>query len=754
MHDWLSRLNPSQRQAVTHPGGPLLILAGAGSGKTRVLTCRIAHLIAAGVDPARICAVTFTNKAAREMQERLRQLAGPPAGAVWVGTFHAICARILRRAAPEADYPASFTIYDSADQQTIIRRLCRDLNLSDRIYHPGAVVAAISRAKDELVDPAGYAQRRARGPWEKQVAEIYRRYQEELRRAGAMDFGDLIMWCVHLIRDGAAAGWPERFQHLLVDEYQDTNRAQYTWVRLMSRVHRNIVAVGDDDQSIYGWRGADIRNILDFERDFPDAAVLRLEQNYRSTQHILDAANRVVDHNVRRKGKRLWTDRGRGEPVFICECSDEHHEASFVASACERLGREGREGPGDIAVLYRIHAQSRVLEEALMQRGLPYRVVGGIRFYERKEIKDICAYLRVVFNPADDLALARCINEPRRGVGPKTWEQLRDWGRRSGAGVAVALDDLDSVPGPGPAVKGRLRDFWSMCRGLERRAREGDITLGDLVEELLSRSGYLAALEDGDDVESQTRRENLREFVGLCRDLEDDRGTVAAVEELLAQAALMTDQDEYEETDTVTLMTLHAAKGLEFPAVFIVGMEEGIFPHERALTDPAELEEERRLCYVGMTRAQRLLFLCRAGSRTLFGVAGHRSPSRFLDELPPDCCARIGTVDPAAPGRAPRSPARSPLRRRSDAAEHKTRQASTGAEGATRQAPAHAERRTRQAPAGVDFTEGDRVLHPRFGRGTVVGMRRTGEDVEVAVAFAAGGVKRFIQSIAGLRRAD
>jgi DNA helicase-2/ATP-dependent DNA helicase PcrA len=768
---FLHQLNPEQRRAVTHAGGPLLILAGAGSGKTRVLTYRIAHLLASGEDPGRILAITFTNKAAAEMRERVERLVGPRAAAMWVGTFHAMCARMLRQSAGRPGFSPNFAIFDEGDQAALVLECVRDLNLDEKAYRPPGVVSAISRAKDELLDPTSFGAG-ARDYYQRRVAEIYARYQARLQDQNALDFGDLIMRAVELLLgdEDRRAYYGDLFRHVLVDEYQDTNHAQYRFIALLAARHRNLVVVGDDDQSIYRWRGADINNILNFERDFPDATVVRLEQNYRSTGAILDVANRVIATNVRRKGKELWTARGRGEPPVLFEGGTEHDEAFYAAREIERLRAAGEAGLGDCAVLYRTHAQSRVFEDVFMRLGLPYVIVGGLRFYERREIKDVLAYLRLVANPRDTLALRRAAGAPPRGIGPKTVAALEAAAAAASLAPGEALPRLDDLPGLDARSKKKLLPLAGLIRDLGDVARAQPVA--GLIEAVLERSGYLNWVAGEGPPDAEARVENIKELVSVAREFDAAyaasavAGAPAALYDFLAGVTLVSAVDSFRAgEDAVALMTLHTAKGLEFFAVFVVGMEEKLFPHARAIDDEAELEEERRLCYVGMTRARDRLYLTRAWQRSAFGVTMINAPSRFLNDIPASLVRHLSAPAAAAPGAG--------LRRPVGAGPGGERRAGQWADEGDpdpdvpgyippdrwrprprRAQPARgAGAETEPRPAIAGLAAGDRVRHPRFGVGTVVAGSGTGEDEEVTVAFPGAGVKRLLLKFAGLERA-
>ncbi len=723
----LSGLNPAQREAVTHTEGPLLIIAGPGSGKTRVIAHRIAYLVAhRGVRPYRILAVTFTNKAAREMRERVLGLVGESLGTeMSIGTFHSLCARILRVEGERIGVPRNFAIYDEDDQTAAVKQALQELDLDPKRFSPGSVLAAISRAKSELRTPQNVAAL-AQDYYQEVAARVYERYQRLLEENGALDFDDLLTKTVQLFQEheSVLAKYAERFLYQHVDEFQDTNVAQYVLVRLLAGRHRNICVVGDPDQSIYTWRAADIRNILGFEHDFPEAKVVLLEQNYRSTQTILDCAQRVIVVNKQRKEKRLWTEAGPGHPVFLYEGYDEVEEASFVAAEIERLVREEGCSPRDCAVMYRTNAQSRPLEEALVRRGIPYRLVGGTRFYERREVKDLLAYLRLVHNPFDSLALLRVLNVPPRGIGERTVAELQRWAREQGLPLYSALQVLAEQERDVPSAEGlaaprhgfQRRTVGALLRFLgllnELIALAPHSSLGQLLDTVIERTGYQAYILS--ERQGEERWENVQELRAVAAQYDELR-LEEALTALLEDVALITSVDEYDErANAVTLITLHAAKGLEFPVVFIVGMEEGLLPHARSFDDPAQMEEERRLCYVGMTRAKERLYLVRAFRRSF---SGPHPPSRFLNDLPPHLTATVETPRP-------------PL-----------------LYGPPRPVPARQE-----APRG-SFRAGDLVRHPQFGEGVVVSCAPSGEDEIVTVAFkGAAGIKKLLLSFAPLER--
>ncbi|MEW6080237.1 MAG: UvrD-helicase domain-containing protein [Bacillota bacterium] len=708
----LDGLNGPQREAVTYPPSPLLVLAGAGSGKTRVLTHRIAHYIRErGVSPPQVLAITFTNKAAGEMKERVWSLLGAPCRDMWVLTFHSACARILRLEAQCLGYSPSFTIYDQADQTNLVKACLKAQDLSEKEFVPARVLQEIGTRKNELAGPEE-ALASAEGYWEHRVALVYREYTRRIRDMNAMDFDDLICQAVRLFQEnpGVLERYQERFGHVLVDEYQDTNHAQYMVVSLLASRHRSICVVGDDDQSIYGWRGADIRNILEFEKDFPDAHVVTLDQNYRSTQVILDGANAVVSNNSGRKPKALWTSRQGGEPVRFFVANHEEEEARFVADEVEQAFRRGA-SPEHVAVFYRVHAQSRAVEEGFIRRGIPYRLVGGVRFYERKEVKDALAYLRVLENPLDEISLERIINVPRRGVGDVTWQALVSLARHRGEPIPSLLEDETVVDSCYAGAREGLRQLGRVLGGISQ-ARES-MPIPRVLAEVLEGTGYLEALRREGTPEAMSRLENLEELISTAADFEA-QNPGAGPGDFLATISLFTDIDSLDEpADAVTLMTLHSAKGLEFPVVFMIGMEEGLFPHQRCIESPEALEEERRLCYVGMTRAMDVLYMVRARSRTVYGEFSPRTPSRFLLEVPTHLVTGMG-VAPATPAACrPKMPL---------------------------------------SPRQGDYGCGDRVRHAKWGEGTIVSVHGSGEDQEVTIALEGMGLKRVLVKYAPLER--
>jgi DNA helicase II / ATP-dependent DNA helicase PcrA len=667
----LAGMNPEQRAAVLHDGGPLLIVAGAGSGKTRVLTHRIAHLIQVrDVHPYEILAITFTNKAAQEMKERVGALVGERLvgisrdaegntqhrrwGGMWVQTFHSACARLLRAEAPRLGYKASFTIYDSADSVRLVGMCIKDLGIDPKKVSPRGAAAAISAAKNELIDFDTYGLR-AENWFERQIAEVYKAYAGRLQRASAFDFDDLLVKTVEVLQlfDDVLERYRNQFRHVLVDEWQDTNRVQYELVRSLAAEHRQVTVVGDADQSIYKFRGADIRNMLHFESDFPDAERITLERNYRSTQTILDAANTVIANNTRRLEKNLWTEAGDGVPVVRYVADNEQDEAAFVAEELDRLADAHGVPLSDCAVFYRTNAQSRVLEEVLIRLGTPYQIIGGTRFYERKEVKDLVAYLQLLENPDDDVAAQRVINVPRRGIGAKTVEALELFAGRERVSFLEACRRVEENHQLAPRAVGAVREFVGILDVLRTTVAEEQPSLRRIVELAWERSGYLAELEGERTVEALARVENLRELAGVADDFSQLQPD-ATLAEFLERVSLIADTDQLGDADArVTLMTLHSAKGLEFPVVFMVGMEDSVFPHFRSLGDPEEMEEERRLCYVGMTRAMERLYVSSAWQRTLYGGTNANPPSRFLKEIPAELVEeRKGAAPRAAPQRA------------------------------------------------------------------------------------------------------
>ena len=740
--DLMQGLNEPQQRAVACLQGPLLIVAGAGSGKTRVLTFRIANLLEHGVPPYRILAITFTNKAAREMRERVDALIGDAAQDVWLSTFHSFCARFLRMELEHyGRYAKNFVIYDATDSKGLIRECLKELNIDEKHTAPGAVQAHISDAKNRLLDVTAFTAQ-ATDFFAEQVAKIYALYQSKLQENNALDFDDLLMLTVELLtkNEELRTKYQKKFQYILVDEYQDTNGAQYAITKLLAAEHRNICVVGDADQSIYGWRGADMRNIMNFEKDYPEATVILLEQNYRSTKNILAAANAVIENNLTRKKKELWTDNPTGDRITIYEGATEKNEASYIVREVERLHTMFHVKYGDIAVLYRTNAQSRNIEEAFYATGVPYAMVGSVRFYDRREIKDIIAYLRVIYNPRDTLSLLRIINVPRRGLGPTSIARMMETAEEYRISLFEVITDaqlLSMIPKLSAKVKLALEDFAAMV--FTFMGQLGTRPIHEIVEDVIETSGYAAALEEEKKEDNRDRLENLREFISVAKNFDDGAAEGEnGLADFLAQIALISDVDQTEQSDgTVTLMTFHAAKGLEFPAVFMAGMEEGLFPHSRTLLDDTEIEEERRTCYVGITRAERRLYLTYARQRTIYGRTEMSRPSRFLAEIPEELVEHkeadfFGGTDLRAPSNiwSERS-TRTERKRYMPPPQH------TAADGSVI-----------RPDASAAFQAGDAVRHSKWGDGRIVAISGSGEDAELSIAFPGEGIKKFVQKYA------
>jgi DNA helicase-2/ATP-dependent DNA helicase PcrA len=743
----LDGLNENQRAAVVHHGSPLLIVAGAGSGKTRVLTHRIAHLLGERkVHPGQVLAITFTNKAAGEMKERVEHLVGPRANAMWVMTFHSACVRILRRESKKLGFTSSFSIYDGADSKRLMALVCRDLDLDPKRFPPKSFSAKVSNLKNELIDEEDFANQAADG-FEKTLAQAYAMYQSRLREANALDFDDLIMTTVNLFRafPDVAEHYRRRFRHVLVDEYQDTNHAQYALVRELvgpsgeDQDPAELCVVGDADQSIYAFRGATIRNILQFEEDYPDATTILLEQNYRSTQTILTAANAVIERNESRRPKNLWTNAGAGAQITGYVADTEHDEAQFVADEIDRLTDAGDAKAGDVAVFYRTNAQSRVFEEVFIRVGLPYKVVGGVRFYERKEVRDVLAYLRVLANPEDSVPLRRILNVPKRGIGDRAEAMIDALSQREKISFPQALRRVDEAYGMAARSTNAVRRFNTLMEDL-RTIVESGAGPATVLEAVLERTGYLAELQASTDPQDETRIENLQELAAVALEFEQEAGEGEAsggLSAFLERVALVADSDQIpdEEEDgsgVITLMTLHTAKGLEFPVVFLTGMEDGVFPHMRALGQTKELEEERRLAYVGITRARERLYLTRSSMRSAWGQPSYNPPSRFLEEIPDAHLEwkRTGSLGPVSSGPAAGVAA--------SLSSSRSRSAASGASGfATRRGGAT------EKPV-VSLAVGDRVTHDQFGLGTVVGVKGTGANAEATVDFGEEKPKRLL----------
>ena len=728
MNSLLTGLNKEQQQAVQHTEGPLLILAGAGSGKTKVLTVRIAHLLAQGVNPYEILAITFTNKAAKEMKSRVEGLVGDVANRIWLSTFHSFCAKFLRF---ELDnflgYNSNFTIYDTSDSQAVIKAALKALNLDDKYYPVGAMIAAISDAKNKLLFASDF-RKQARDFYQQKVADVYEYYERELRKNNALDFDDLLLVAVKLLQSNEAVldKYSKRFRYVMIDEYQDTNHAQYLLAKLLASHWKNIAVVGDADQSIYAWRGADIQNILDFEKDYPNCTSIKLEQNYRSTKIILDAANAVIENNEGRPKKNLWTDKTEGAKIQHFTAQSEHEEAAFIGDTIAKKHDIHGIPYGDLAILYRTNAQSRVLEEALIKRALPYIMVGGTKFYDRKEIKDVLAYLRVLYNPFDDLSLLRIINVPKRSIGATTVAKLQDYARANGTSLFMTLTQLHLVDSIKGKTKEKLEEFGILIFTLV--AEMEDRTVLDILESILDRTGYLAQLEESTDPQDQARAENIGELLSVAKDFQDTNPS-GTVEDFLEQVALVNDVDSFEQEESkVTLMTLHAAKGLEFPIVFLGGLEEGLFPHSRTLMNPEEVEEERRLAYVGITRAEKELYISNATTRTVFGRTSSYLPSRFIDEIPEELVDGL-----RAKRKVP-----------DDIKRHVPQHMSVTSRPVTKPIVRN--------EVIADWKIGDTAIHSKWGNGKVINVAGEGAGMKLTIEFPTQGVRVVMAKFAPVKK--
>lgn len=728
MNSLLTGLNKEQQQAVQHTEGPLLILAGAGSGKTKVLTVRIAHLLAQGVNPYEILAITFTNKAAKEMKSRVEGLVGDVANRIWLSTFHSFCAKFLRF---ELDnflgYNSNFTIYDTSDSQAVIKAALKALNLDDKYYPVGAMIAAISDAKNKLLFASDF-RKQARDFYQQKVADVYEYYERELRKNNALDFDDLLLVAVKLLQSNEAVldKYSKRFRYVMIDEYQDTNHAQYLLAKLLASHWKNIAVVGDADQSIYAWRGADIQNILDFEKDYPNCTSIKLEQNYRSTKIILDAANAVIENNEGRPKKNLWTDKTEGTKIQHFTAQSEHEEAAFIGDTIAKKHDIHGVPYGDMAILYRTNAQSRVLEEALIKRALPYTMVGGTKFYDRKEIKDVLAYLRVLYNPFDDLSLLRIINVPKRSIGATTVAKLQDYARANGTSLFMTLTQLHLVDSIKGKTKEKLEEFGILIFTLV--AEMEDRTVLDILESILDRTGYLAQLEESTDPQDQARAENIGELLSVAKDFQDTNPS-GTVEDFLEQVALVNDVDSFEQEESkVTLMTLHAAKGLEFPIVFLGGLEEGLFPHSRTLMNPEEIEEERRLAYVGITRAEKELYISNATTRTVFGRTSGYLPSRFIDEIPEELVDGL-----RAKRKVP-----------DDIKRHVPQHMSVTSRPVTKPIVRN--------EVIADWKIGDTAIHSKWGNGKVINVAGEGAGMKLTIEFPTQGVRVVMAKFAPVKK--
>ena len=747
----LEGMNDKQAEAVRTTEGPLLVMAGAGSGKTRVLTHRVAYLIEEkGVLPWNILAITFTNKAAKEMQERVGKLLGESARDVWVSTFHALCVRILRRDIEKLGFNRAFTIADTSEQRTLMKRICAELNIDTKKFDPRSILGAISNAKNALLTPAQYSDK-ANSMFENLVARAYKLYQQELEANQALDFDDLIMKTIELFEQDQETleFYQNKFHYIHVDEYQDTNDAQYRLVNLLAKKYQNLCVVGDADQSIYGWRGANMNNILNFEHDYPQAKTVLLEQNYRSTQNILDAANEVIVNNVNRKKKKLWTENGQGEKISYYRAQSEHDEAQFVVSKiAEERAKHGYHY-NDFAILYRTNAQSRVIEETFLKSSVPYTMVGGHKFYDRKEIRDVLAYLTLIVNPQDSMSFTRVVNTPKRGIGMTSVEHLREFAADNHWSLLEAAENVDIANQIATRTRNKIAEFGELMANLTKQAAYLNLT--DLTDQILELSGYNKMLDQDKNIESQARRENLDEFKSVTQEYDekhkdDGDDNLQKITNFLADLALVSDQDDVDEqAPAVTLMTLHAAKGLEFPVVFLVGMEEGIFPLSRAVLEDDELEEERRLAYVGITRAKKKLYLTNAFSRLLYGRIQRNQPSRFVEEINPDLLQFENGSDDQGLNDRQLPFGKTAATATTYRSRHHYRDAGKKVKPVTN---------TGTGADKVSWKTGDKVKHKKWGQGTVVKVSGTGNDMELDIAFPQQGVKRLLASFAPITKVE
>lgn len=749
-------LNPAQAQAVAHINGPLLIMAGAGSGKTKVLTCKIANLLDNGISPYNILAITFTNKAATEMRERVDRMIGEKAKYVWLSTFHSFCAKFLRFEIEALGmYKKNFVIYDTQDAQTLIKNCLKELNLDEKQYSPYAVQSAISNAKNMMMTPTDFANN-ASDFFARKISEIYNMYQANLVENNALDFDDLLMLAVKVLQEheDIRQKYQERFKYILVDEYQDTNGAQYQLTSLLAGMYRNLCVVGDADQSIYGWRGADIRNIMDFEKDYPEATVIKLEQNYRSTKTILNAANMVIEHNIDRKPKKLWTDNPQGEKIIHYTASDERDEAKFITEEAIKQKTLFNVSYGDMAVLYRTNAQSRALEEGFMRAGVPYTMVGGLKFYDRKEIKDILAYLRLIYNPEDTISLKRIINVPKRSLGAVTIDKLAQFAEMYNMTLFDAISAPETAPIT-PKAKQSLSNFAEFI--IEMINLSTELSVHDLIEKVMDKSGYKADLEKENTVENQTRIENIKELLSVAKDFEKTTDE-PTLENFLSTVSLVSDIDNADiEDDRVTLMTMHSAKGLEFPVVFLAGMEEGLFPHSRTLMNETEIEEERRTCYVGITRAERKLYITNAKGRMLFGRAVSYEPSRFISEIPSQYLEeREAKIKPLFGTSSSMGGSYNHFGNQYSTTKYNN---STSSKPNLLGGSLFDKAKTTK-PAGnvirpdlsIKWKVGDKAKHNKWGIGTIVSVKGSGEEVELKIAFPGQGIKALMQKYAPISK--
>lgn len=745
-------LNDKQKEAVLHDDGPMLILAGAGSGKTRVLTHRIARMVdEKGVRPWNIMAITFTNKAAKEMKERIEGLIESGAAEMWVSTFHSACVRILRRDIEKLGYNRNFVIYDYGDQQTLVKDCLKELNYNDKNFPPRSVLEQIGSAKDELIDPAAYTKMNAADFRLEKISKIYSLYQKKLHENNALDFDDLIRLTVKLFNDAPAVleYYQKKFKYILVDEYQDTNTSQYTLINMLAGGYGNLCVVGDDDQSIYGWRGANIRNILDFEKDFKGCKVIKLEQNYRSTPNILEIANSVIRNNRGRKDKYLWTDNNRGIAPLLYKASDQYDEGRFVANTARKMVQEDECRYADVAVLYRTNAQSRVFEEQFMKEGIPYRMYGGLKFYDRKEIKDVIAYLRIILNENDNISLKRIINVPRRGIGAATVEKAERLALEEGTSIFSIIDRAENYPDLARAEK-KLKGFCSLIKGLKGMSEH--MPVSTLIDELNEKSDIISEYELENTPEARTRIENIKEFNSVAIEFEKAAGEdpeEKSLEAFLAQISLVSDVDEFnEENGAITLMTIHSSKGLEFPVVFLVGMEEGIFPGLRSMESEEEIEEERRLCYVGITRAEKILYLTHAFARTIYGKTERYIPSRFLSEIPEEMIEQAAgsNTQPTAWQSAPTGVFNKGIYKSSAASKG-------GFDGDKITFGGGAvQRGFNRGDSAAEVSVGQKVSHKKFGIGTIKKLEGEGKSQQVEIDFEGVGMRRLMTAYANLQK--
>lgn len=723
----LNTLNKEQREAVITTDGPLLILAGAGSGKTRVLTYRIAYLIQNGVYPGSILAITFTNKAAQEMKERVASLVGEEANRMWISTFHSTCVRILRQDIEKIGFNKSFVIYDTQDQEKVIKECLQELNIDDKLFPPKKVLGTIGSLKDKLVNADTYYRKNANDYQNRRIAELYALYQKKLKTNNALDFDDIIMNTIKLFKENQDVlnYYQRKFRYILVDEYQDTNKAQYELINMLAKNHGNLCVVGDDDQSIYGWRGADIRNILDFEDDYPEVKTIKLEQNYRCTKKILEAANYVIANNEKRKEKRLWTENRSGDDIKFFRAETDRDESAFIVNEIDKLVNEGYSFR-DFAILYRTNAMSRILEEAFVRSKVPYKVVGGLKFYDRKEVKDILAYLKVINNPVDSISLDRIINVPKRGIGDATIDKVKQYGLDRDMGLYSSMLEIEFVEGLTKRAVNSIDKFISLMNYFI--SIKDEMKVSDLIKEIFEKTGYIKELKEEDSPENESRIENLNELYSAAVEFEEnaeDKSLAAFLE----RVALVSDQDSINENGGIVLMTLHTAKGLEFPVVFIAGMEDGIFPHSSYQEDEDELEEERRLCYVGITRAKQLLYITCAKQRLMFGRTMFNAVSSFVEEIPEDLIEDISLKTQSSFKRVYGYDNYSPIQQK--------RQISK---------PAPAAAKPANSVSSGEVRAGVKIKHKIFGKGIVIAVKSLGDDKQITVHFDSAGLKNLLLS--------